>query len=100
MKITTLLDEWELEYTEDTEKLTVKGVLGQGSVHYRQRKIYIDERLNLQDREKVIRHELTHVVLYETQIRLVDSYSEEDICEFMAKFGRYINTLVNNIIDT
>lgn len=98
MKIKTLLGEWEVKLTDDPEKLRVNGTVGKGAVHYKERKVYVDSRINLPDRAKVLRHEFTHVTLYETQLDLNMEYEEEDLCELIAKYGEYIVELTRDIL--
>ena len=97
-KFSLLLYEWTFMLTEDKSNLTVNGELCKGSVHYSSREIFADRNLSLEDLYKVVRHELTHAVLYETQIDLKRQYTEEDVCEVMAKFGEFIVNKAAEII--
>lgn len=93
-----LLSKWKICRTDEREKLLVDGKLCKGSIHYRAREIYISDDIFNDDLGKVIRHELSHAVLYETQLNLNTTYSEEDLCEFMAKYGEFITSKTNEII--
>ena len=96
---TLVLYTWGIELTDNKEELTVKDELCKGCIHYSERKIYLDKNLSLPDLYIVMRHELTHAVLYETQIELKESYTEEDMCEFVGKYGKLISSKVDEIIE-
>ena len=89
---------WNIEITDENEKLLVNNKRCSGAIRYKERTIYIDSELNENDLGKVIRHELTHAVLYETQIELKEHYTEEDVCEFMAKYGEIVNTICEDLL--
>ena len=61
-----------------------------GATHYRAQTIYIDKSLKINQAIKVLIHEITHVVIYVTQVNPKDYYNEEDLCEFMGMYGGYI----------
>lgn len=98
-KFRPLYVEWTLEFTTNVEDLRVNGQICKGAVHYKDRRVCIDKNLSKVDMYKVIRHELTHVVLYETQLDLNRNYTEEDLCELMAKYGAFIISETNEIMD-
>lgn len=98
-KFKLILYEWGICVTDDLEKLLVNGTICSGSVHYKDREIYLNSNLDEVDLYKTIRHELTHAVLYETQLNLQHSYSEEDLCELLAKWGEFIVNLAKDIIN-
>jgi len=91
-------NEWRLELTENKEELQVNGRFCKGAIHYRDSKIFIYTETSFKDRTRILLHELTHAVLYETQIELKEFYTEEDMCELMAKYGQYIIELYKGLI--
>ena len=93
-----LLGIWNLEITDDAEKLLVNNKKCGGSIVYKERTIYIDSSLT-NDFQRVLLHELTHAVLYETQLQLSNSYTEEDMCEFVGKYGGLIWSVYLNIVE-
>lgn len=97
-KIKLFLYEWEVLCTVSKQELEVNGKECKGCVHYSDRKIYVYKNLSLEDKFKVLRHELTHAVLYETQIELKEHYTEEDMCELMAKYGPFIVEKANELL--
>lgn len=97
-KFKLILYDWGICVTDDLEKLLVNGTVCSGAVHYKDREIYLNSNLDKVDICKAIKHELTHAVLYETQINLQHSYNEEDLCELMAKWGEFIVKLSGDIV--
>ena len=67
-------------------------------IQYKDRTIYIDSRISIESEEHCLIHELTHAVIYETQIMPISQYNEEHLCELMALYGKFIITLSNKII--
>lgn len=99
MKFNLILYSWNITLTDDIESLTAGGKVCSGTIHYSTQDIYIDKALSLIDKYKTIRHELTHAIIYETQINTDVTYTEEDICEFVAKYGAFINSKTEEIIE-
>lgn len=67
-----------------------------GRTYYFDRKIYINKDLECDKKEETLRHELTHAFIHETQIINQEenfNYTEEMVCEFMAKYGRLIDII-------
>lgn len=68
-----------------------------GITEYITQTVYIDKELDGFPLVKALRHELTHIYLWETgqQGRV---YSEEEVCDFMSIAAPLINMAVNEII--
>lgn len=90
---------WSIEITENKDDLIVEGKFCKGAIHYKDSRIFIYFDTSDKDRKRLLLHELSHAVLYETQIELKEKYTEEDLCEFVAKYGLYIIELYNNLIE-
>lgn len=69
-----------------------------GITEYITSTIYIDESLDGFPLIKAIRHELTHVYLWETGQQNHDVYTEEDICDIMSVAAPAIDKTANEII--
>lgn len=82
--------EWYVVLTDKKEDLRVNGKFCKGCTHYKESTIYISKDTSAKDRIRLFLHELSHAFLYETQVDLKEHYTEEDLCEFMAKFGPVI----------
>lgn len=90
---------WKIKITDNKEELRDKeGHICKGTTCYRDSTVYIDNTVSRENLAHILRHELSHIYLYETQIRLKDLYTEEDICEFTAIYGRRIVNKVDNIL--
>lgn len=90
---------WNVVMTDSAEELRDRnGHICKGTTSYKNRKIYLDFRVSREDLLHIIKHELTHIYIYETQIELKERYSEEDICEFVAIYGARIINKANSIL--
>ena len=90
---------WKVELTEKDENLMVKGKRCKGCIVYKDNTIYIDKNITKDNQLYVLRHEMSHAVIYETQIELKEVYSEECLCEMVAMYGEFIITKAKEIID-
>ena len=79
--------------------LLVKDMRCRGTTHYYSREIFIDKDMSFYDKKQTLIHELTHATLYDTQIESKESYSEEDICEFMGIYGESILKIAENYLE-
>lgn len=91
---------WEIAVVPSTNpELIVNGVACVGTTWVMQQKIYLSEELNELTARSVIAHELTHAFLYSTQIQVKDekTYTEEEVCELISKWGDAILSLTDEI---
>lgn len=79
--------------------LNVQGTACRGSTHFETRKIYLSCELLEPDMRIVLMHELTHAVLFDTQIESKEGYTEENMCDFVGMYGKYITDAANKIIE-
>lgn len=95
---------WRIVLTDDKNNLRDNiGHICKGITSYKNSTVYIDIDISRDNMIHIIRHELSHIYLYETQIKsslLKDDiiYSEEDLCEFLAIYGSRIINKSNNIL--
>lgn len=91
--------DWTIVITDNKRELTDKsGHICKGTVSYRESKIFIDESVSKENVAHILRHELTHIYIYETQLTMKETYTEEELCEFFAIYGTKIVTKVNSIM--
>ena len=90
--------EWHVVLTDNKEDLMANGKLCKGCTHYTESTIFISTDTSPKDRIRLLLHELSHAFIYETQIELKQSYTEEDLCEFMAKLGPAIMSVYKDLI--
>lgn len=89
---------WEIAIAPSTNpELIVDGTARAGATWLMQQKIYLSEELNKNTARSIIAHELTHAFIYSTQIKEEESYTEEELCEFVAKWGDKIFALTDEI---
>lgn len=100
--IITLSDhniEWEVYLVpQGSEGLLTGEKLNWGTTHFKSKKIYVDNSLNDKDIYEVLVHELTHAILFETQIKEVKKFNEEDVCEMMGMYGKIIIDLAEDVL--
>lgn len=89
---------WKVAVTRDYKLLLDKnGHICKGVTSYKNRTIFIDPRMPKESFLRVLRHELGHTYLYETQININDNFTEEDVCEFIAIYGDKIVSKARSI---
>lgn len=71
----------------NSPKLYVDGHFCRGTTWIGHREIAIAEEVSEEAALRVIRHELAHAYLASTQIRQIDEFNEEDLCEFVAIYS-------------
>lgn len=92
--------EWVIRLvSSDDAKLIVDGEKSWGATYFKSRIIYIDQSLDCTTRGEVLRHEITHAVIYETQFTQKHKYSEEDICDFVGMYGTIIHKLAHDVFE-
>ena len=75
-------------YAPEMHKLDLKpGERSLGLTMYFEDAIYIVNDLSEAETLRVLRHELTHAVIHETQLTECASFDEEEVCELMARFA-------------
>lgn len=89
---------WCVTITDDfADILKLKGTYRKGVCSYKDKTIYLSDKLTISDLSHIILHELCHAVIYMTQIKLDDNYTEEDLCEFVGKYYNIISDIYNII---
>lgn len=79
---------WEVNIVPTTDpELRVDGELCRGATWFGTQQIFLAAELNENTALRVIIHELTHAHLFSTQMRLPDTFTEEEVCEFVACWG-------------
>lgn len=69
-----------------------------GITEYITQTIYVDKELDGFPLAKVLRHELTHIYLWETGQQARERYDEEEICDIMSIAAPAICKTTNEII--
>lgn len=90
--------EWELLECGNSE-IPMNDGLFYGRTFYFDKKIYINKDADEKSKKQALRHELTHAFISETQISNQEkdyTYTEEMLCEFVAKYGEAIEKITNN----
>ena len=90
--------EWELFLVDPNHSgLYVNGNPCVGTTWSAKAQIYIADNLAPSKMLQTIRHEITHAFMDSTQIREPETYTEEDVCEFVAKYGPMVLRMSDDI---
>jgi len=100
VKVTLPLDKkWTVrEVSSDDPKLTYRGKQSWGMTYFKTKEIYIDEEMSPDRKIEVIRHELTHAVIFDTQFAETKKYTQEDLCDLMGIYGKIICEIADKIM--
>lgn len=86
-------------YSPELQKLDLKpGERPLGLTMYFEDAIYIVNDLSRSEILRVLRHELTHAVIHETQLTEGACYDEEAVCELMARFAPLVCELADEVM--
>lgn len=70
--------------------LFVDGIACRGATWLSSQQIFLSNELTEHTLKRVLIHELTHAVLYASQIELPEHYSEEQVCDFVAIYSETV----------
>lgn len=90
MKVAIFGIDYSVEFVKDKKELLLNQRFCRGLTKYSEKRILLDNDLKGKDLERVIKHELSHIYLYETQISLKDTFTEEELCDFVAIYADHI----------
>lgn len=89
---------WEINVVSTTDpELMVDGEMCRGTTWFGKQQIFLAKELNANTALRVIIHELTHAYLYSTQMRIPETFTEEEVCEFVACWGADIISMANEV---
>ena len=85
---------WEIKEVESSHSmLLVSGAVSLGTSHFLHKEIYLNKDLKPEHKQQILRHELTHAFMSETQISDKDTFDEEELCEFVGLYGQRISEI-------
>lgn len=76
--------EWEIEEVEKETKYFY------GSCNYFENKIILEKNLSINLKRKVLAHELTRAYMYSFLLTEQETYTENEVCEFISCYGKQI----------
>lgn len=89
---------WDISVVSTTSaELLVDNVACRGTTWCGHQKICLSADLTEFTARRVIAHELTHAFLWSTQMRLPETFTEEEVCEFVACWGYEILTMTEEV---
>lgn len=90
---------WTIETRSATDAALISdGAMIRGITQCGKQLILLSGDLDQRTARLVILHELVHAYLWSTQARMPDEYTEEEVCEFVARWGRKINDTAEMIV--
>lgn len=104
VEITLNAQKWGVHVVDPHDpSLFLDGVSCRGCTWCRAQKIYLSDELDERTATKVIAHELTHAMIYATQIKdlgnpTTENFTEEDVCEFTALYGSQIADIAKDLM--
>lgn len=91
MEITIIDRRWKVERVpSNSPELYVDGEMCKGTCWPGHHKICLSSDLQAINAKEVIIHEVTHAVISSSQVHTPETFDEEDLCEFTAKWSRAI----------
>ena len=86
-------------YAPELQKIDLKpGDRALGLTMYYEDAICIANDLSAAETARVLRHEITHAVIHETQLTEGVHYDEEAVCELMARFAPLVCELADDVM--
>ncbi len=89
---------WDISIVSGASaELLADGVTCRGTTWCGHQRICLSADLTRQTAKRVIAHELTHAFLWSTQMRIPETFTEEEVCEFVACWGYEIQTMTEEV---
>lgn len=88
-----------LEVEESDEHLILDGKELYGSCNYDEQKIYLLKTMSIGRKKRTLIHELVHAFAYEYLLKFKENYDNEEVCEFLSKYGERILEIARKYID-
>lgn len=101
MEINILNQIWDVKVVSPHDtSLCVDGSYCRGACWCDRLTIAISNELNEKTLRRVIAHELTHALLWSSQVQIPEQFTEEQVCDFMAIYGAFIATFTEDVYTT
>jgi Zn-dependent peptidase ImmA (M78 family) len=82
---------YEIKEIEPTHSMLLVGDRRcAGTCHYHHQEIYLSDASKHDSKYVTLCHELAHAFLAETQLEEKESFTEENLCEFVGMYGKKI----------
>lgn len=91
---------WEIYLAKPHDpELFVNGETVQGACWCGHSKIFLSDELDEPSLRRTLIHELTHAVLYMSQLEVSETFTEEQICNFVAIYGKMVVNTADYILE-
>ena len=92
---------WEVKKVPSNDPLLYyDGGFSRGATWCGNQIIALSDDLNLYTAPTVILHELSHAFLASTQVSVPESFSEEQVCNFVADYSKQILEMASSVYQT
>jgi hypothetical protein len=99
-KITITDQKWDVFFTDAHDpELVVDGTYRMGTTWPARYEIYISNEIKGDRLKRILSHELVHALIESSQIVKSESYTEEDLCEFMAIYAKPLAEFVDSLFN-
>ena len=94
--------DYDIIETDDEKYVRLNGGIDSESVlglcYVVNQKIYIHKDISISNKIKTLKHELSHALLYEYCLSN-DSYTEEQLCDFVSVYGSEVERLTSKYLE-
>lgn len=91
---------WKIKFVSpDSDNLIAHDRRCIGTTNYKSHIIYLSDTLIGAELYSTLCHEMSHACLFDTQIKQMETYDEEYLCDFMGMYGDHIITTAHHIIE-
>ena len=99
-KIAILDQEWNVFFADPhAPELFVDNTARMGTTWPARCEIYISNEIKGNRLKRTLAHELVHALIESSQIVKSESYTEEDLCEFMAIYAKPLHEFVDSLFN-
>lgn len=97
IKINNIL--WTFSLVKGTDSnLLYDSDFNYGITCYNDARVYISKDLPIDLRKRTLLHEIVHAVLFSYMLRKYESFTEEEMADFVAKYFDKIYTITGNVM--
>lgn len=90
---------WTFELVKGTNSnLLFDNEFNYGITCYNDAHVYVSKDLPIDLRKRTLLHETVHAILFSYMLRKYESFTEEELADFVAKYFDEIYTITNNIM--
>lgn len=90
---------WTFDLVKGTDSnLLYNNDFNYGITCYNDAHVYVSKDLPIDLRKRTLLHETVHAILFSYMLRKYESFTEEELADFVAKYFDIIYTITNNVM--